>query len=75
MRAPDGVRVRRVLGPGLQAPLTGLVLILEYIRTTGSLIVPIVTATATATTVHRYLDGHPIYSVRLPRVAPTGVPR
>jgi CIC family chloride channel protein len=55
-----------MLGAGLQAPLTGLVLILELTGTTNSLIVPMLIATATSTTAARYLDGYSIYSVRLP---------
>jgi CIC family chloride channel protein len=61
-----------MLGAGLQAPLTGLVLIVELTGTTTSLIVPMLIATATATTVARYLDGYSIYSVRLPALPPNG---
>jgi CIC family chloride channel protein len=55
-----------MLGAGLQAPLTGLVLVLEFTGTTNALILPMVVATVLATTVTRYLDGYSIYSVRLP---------
>lgn len=62
-----------MLGAGLQAPLTGLVLALEFTGTTNSLILPMVVATVLATTVARYLDGYSIYSVRLP-ARPNGAP-
>jgi H+/Cl- antiporter ClcA len=55
-----------MLGAGLQAPLAGLVLVLELTGTTFSLVVPMLAATVLATTVARYLDGYSIYSVRLP---------
>jgi chloride channel protein, CIC family len=55
-----------MLGAGLQAPLAGLVLVLELTGTTFSLVVPMLAATVVATTVARYLDGYSIYSVRLP---------
>jgi CIC family chloride channel protein len=61
-----------MLGAGLQAPLTGLVLILELTGTTNPLIVPMVIATTIATTLARYLDGYSIYSVRLPALNGNG---
>jgi CIC family chloride channel protein len=68
--APTGafalVGAAAMLGAGLQAPLTGLVLVLEFTGTSNSLILPMVIATALATAVARYLDGYSIYSVRLP---------
>jgi H+/Cl- antiporter ClcA len=60
-----------MLGAGLQAPLTGLVLAIEFTGTTNSLILPMVIATTLATTVARYLDGYSIYSVRLPALSAT----
>jgi chloride channel protein, CIC family len=55
-----------VLGAGLQAPLAGLVLVLELTGTTIPLAAPMVAATVLATTLARYTDGYSIYSVRLP---------
>jgi CIC family chloride channel protein len=55
-----------MLGAGLQAPLAGLVLILELTGTSVSLIVPMLAATVVSTSVSRYVDGYSIYSVRLP---------
>ena len=55
-----------MLGAGLQAPLAGLVLMLELTNTTNSLVVAMIVATVIATTVARYLDGYSIYSARLP---------
>jgi hypothetical protein len=49
----------------MQAPMAALVLMLELTRTTVGLVVPMVVATAIATTVGRYLDGYSIYSSRL----------
>jgi CIC family chloride channel protein len=68
--APAGafalVGAAAMVGAGLQAPLAGLVLVLELTGTTNSLAVPILVATVLATAVARYLDGYSIYSVRLP---------
>jgi H+/Cl- antiporter ClcA len=55
-----------MLGAGLQAPLAGLVLVIELTGTTLPLVVPMIAATVVATMVARYLDGYSIYSVRLP---------
>jgi CIC family chloride channel protein len=55
-----------MLGAGLQAPLAGLVLVIELTGTTFPLVVPMIAATVIATMVARYLDGYSIYSVRLP---------
>lgn len=52
-------------GAAMQAPLTGLVLIVELTRTATSLLAPIILATALATAVARYIDGYSIYSARL----------
>jgi chloride channel protein, CIC family len=55
-----------MLGAGLQAPLAGLVLVVELTGTTIPLAVPMIAATVLATTLARYTDGYSIYSVRLP---------
>jgi chloride channel protein, CIC family len=54
-----------MLGAAMQAPLTGLVLILELAHGGFPLIVPLMAATITATVVARYVDGYSIYSARL----------
>lgn len=54
-----------MLGAGMQAPLTALVLVLELTRTGFALTVPLVIATALATAVARRVDGYSIYSGRL----------
>jgi H+/Cl- antiporter ClcA len=51
----------------MQTPLAALALMIELTRTTDTLIVPMIAATALATVVVRYLDGYSIYSSRLPR--------
>lgn len=60
-----------MIGAGMQAPLAGLVLVLELTQTGFSLTVPMVVATALATAVARYIDGYSIYSARLPAADPT----
>ncbi len=54
-----------MLGAAMQAPLTGLVLILELTHGGFALIVPLMAATITATLVARYVGGYSIYSARL----------
>lgn len=54
-----------MLGAGMQAPLTALVLVLELTDTGFALMVPLVIATALATVVARRVDGYSIYSGRL----------
>ncbi len=55
-----------MLGSSIQAPLAGLVLVVELTHTGFSLLVPIMTATVLATAVARHIDGYSIYSARLP---------
>ena len=55
-----------MLGSSIQAPLAGLVLVIELTHSGLSLIVPIMVATFLATLVARHLDGYSIYSARLP---------
>jgi chloride channel protein, CIC family len=55
-----------MIGAAMQAPLAGLVLVLELTRSGFQLIVPMIAATAIATAVSRYIDGYSIYSARLP---------
>ncbi len=55
-----------MIGASMQAPLAGLVLVLELTHSGFSLMVPMIAATAIATAVARYVDGYSIYSARLP---------
>jgi chloride channel protein, CIC family len=61
------VAAAAMIGASMQAPLAALALMIELTRTTDTLIVPMIAATALATLVARYLDGYSIYSSRLPR--------
>ncbi|HLI45284.1 MAG TPA: chloride channel protein [Acidimicrobiales bacterium] len=55
-----------MLGSAIQAPLAGLVLVVELTHTGFSIFVPIIAATFLATAVARHVDGYSIYSARLP---------
>ena len=55
-----------MLGAGMQAPLTALVLVVELTGSGLGLAVPLVIATVSATLVARRIDGYSIYSARLP---------
>ena len=55
-----------MIGAAMQAPLAGLVLVLELTRNGFQLMVPMIAATAIATAVSRHIDGYSIYSARLP---------
>jgi chloride channel protein, CIC family len=55
-----------MIGAAMQAPLAGLVLVIELTRSGFQLMVPMIAATAIATAVSRYIDGYSIYSARLP---------
>ena len=63
-----------MIGAAMQAPLAGIVLVVELTGTSGSILVPMVIATAIATGVTRRLDGYSIYSARLPARAPDQEP-
>jgi H+/Cl- antiporter ClcA len=54
-----------MLGAAMQAPLTGLALMLELTQGGFSLLVPMVLATVIATVVTRRVDGYSIYTARL----------
>ena len=54
-----------MLGAGMQAPLAGLVFILELTSSGFQIVVPMIAATVLATVVARHLDGYSIYSARL----------
>lgn len=55
-----------MLGSSIQAPLAGLVLVLELTHSGFELMVPIMAATFIAAAVARRVDGYSIYSARLP---------
>jgi H+/Cl- antiporter ClcA len=59
-----------MIGASMQAPLTGLALVLELTHSGFALMAPMITATVAATAVTRYLDGYSIYSARLPAHTP-----
>ncbi len=54
-----------MLGAAMQAPLTGLALMLELTSGGFAVMVPMIAATVTATMVARYVDGYSIYTARL----------
>jgi CIC family chloride channel protein len=58
-----------MLGASIQAPLAGMVLMVELTHTGFDLLVPIMAATLLATALARHLDGYSIYSARLPGYA------
>ncbi len=68
--APSGayalVGAAAMLGASIQAPLAGLVLVVELTHSGFNLMIPIMVATFLATLVARHLDGYSIYSARLP---------
>ena len=55
-----------MLGSAIQAPLAGVVLVIELTHSGFGLMVPIMAATFAATAVARHVDGYSIYSARLP---------
>jgi chloride channel protein, CIC family len=54
-----------MLGAAMQAPLTGLIMVLGLTGGGFPILIPMIAATATATAVARYVDGYSIYSARL----------
>ena len=62
-----------MIGAAMQAPLAGLVLILELTQAASRITIPMIAATVTATAVARYIDGYSIYSARL-RAHPAPAP-
>ena len=63
-----------MIGTAMQAPLSGLALVLELTHSGFGLMVPMMAATATATLVAFHVDGYSIYSARLPAYAENGAP-
>ena len=64
-----------MIGASMQAPLAGLVLVLELTHSGFLIAVPMMAATAVATAVARYADGYSIYSARLPAESTPGTLR
>jgi H+/Cl- antiporter ClcA len=62
-----------MLGAAMQAPLTGLVLIVELTSSGVQIMVPMIVATVAATVIARQIDGYSIYTARL-RARPDPVP-
>ena len=54
-----------MLGAAMQAPLTGLALMLELTSGGFGIMIPMIAATVTATVVARKVDGYSIYTARL----------
>ena len=61
-----------MIGAAMQAPLSGLALVLELTHSGFALMVPMMVATAIATIVAFHVDGYSIYSARLPAYAENG---
>jgi H+/Cl- antiporter ClcA len=55
-----------MIGASMQAPLAGLVLVLELTHSGFDIMVPMMAATVIATVLVRQIDGYSIYSARLP---------
>jgi len=64
-----------MIGAAMQAPLSGLALVLELTHSGFGLLVPMMAATAVATVVAFYVDGYSIYSARLPAYGPDAARR
>jgi len=56
-----------MIGATMQAPLSGLVLVMELTHSGYGLLIPLMTATAISTFLVRQIDGYSIYTARLPR--------
>jgi H+/Cl- antiporter ClcA len=59
-----------MVGAAMQAPLAGLVLVLELTHDGFNIAVPMIAATVIATLLVRQVDGYSIYSARLPQREP-----
>ncbi|MDT0263525.1 chloride channel protein [Jatrophihabitans lederbergiae] len=59
-----------MIGCAMQAPITGLALVLELTHSGFGLMTPMIVATVVSTAVVRYIDGYSIYSARLPALPP-----
>jgi len=63
-----------MIGAAMQAPLSGLALVLELTHSGFGLMVPMMAATAIATLVAFHVDGYSIYSARLPAYTESSAP-
>src|SRR5487761_229125 len=63
-----------MIGAAMQAPLSGLALVLELTHSGFGLMVPMMAATGIATLVAFHVDGYSIYSARLPAYAEDSAP-
>ena len=63
-----------MIGAAMQAPLSGLALVLELTHSGFGLMVPMMAATGIATVVAFHVDGYSIYSARLPAFTDHGAP-
>jgi CIC family chloride channel protein len=59
-----------MIGAAMQAPLAGLVLVLELVHGALNISIPMIAATVIATLLVRQIDGYSIYSARLPQREP-----
>jgi CIC family chloride channel protein len=64
------VAASAMLGAAMQAPLTGLAIMLELMQGGFGLLIPMIIATTIATVVAREIDGYSIYTARLRAPAP-----
>jgi chloride channel protein, CIC family len=60
-----------MIGAAMQAPLSGLALVLELTHAGFGLMVPMMAATILATLVAFHIDGYSIYSAGCPLTRPT----
>jgi chloride channel protein, CIC family len=63
-----------MIGAAMQAPLSGLALVLELTHSGFAMMVPMMAATAIATLVAFHVDGYSIYSARLPAFTENSAP-
>jgi H+/Cl- antiporter ClcA len=63
-----------MVGAVMQAPLAGLVLVLELTHGGFNVSIPMMAATVIATLLVRQIDGYSIYSARLPQREPAEEP-
>ena len=68
------VSAAAMIGAAMQAPLSGLALVLELTHSGFGLMVPMMAATGIATLVAFHIDGYSIYSARLPACTPDSTP-
>ncbi len=57
-----------MIGSSMQAPMAGVVIVMELTHSGFAIVMPMLAATVIATTLVRHIDGYSIYSARLPSV-------